>query len=803
MPFQLSPGVQVIEKDFTSIIPVVSASTGAICGPFLWGPVNDPIRISSENELVNLFGKPTSANFASWFTASNFLSYSNSAYITRSNTGSVNAVSTPSGVIAQARVKTLNKGMEYADNTTIALTFSPPTLAGGVTATGTATWDGDTSGVGNWTVTITNPGSGYVRKADGTPDVAISVPDRPSTTAADASFYVEALDLSGLLIKNLEDYTTNFSGETTVHGLFAAKFPGSKANGVRIYIVDNGNYEVTPANIISKLGRPGTSAFAASKGVYDDELHVLVYDTPEGSFSGTPNALLESWPYLSKMSDAKREDGTSIYWKTYLNANSKYVWHLRNPGSNSLSEFFGGEGADGSFLISGGTTGIQFVASTKKIIITDNAKFANLSAFKSFFDAAEDKASRQIVVTNSLSNNYAYTVVSVIPTLSGLTVTGYEITVAESLVNETVSSPVNAVNIRSLIKMPWGYSSEQAQAYIGNQYFPVVKNTGDAFVNGYISTLSRGTDVLTATQGAYQESYSLLSNPEQYDISLLPIPNVSASLAQWIVNNVVEVRKDCMAFVSPNTAATGLPDSGSVLGQAIMPRTGSTQTADTLTFKTALGLNTSYAVMDSGFKYMYDRYNDTYRWVPLSGDMAGLCARTDNTTDPWFSPGGFNRGQVKNIIKLSFNPTQSQRDELYPNGVNPVVTFRGQGTVLYGDKTLLAKPSAFDRINVRRLFIVLEKAIATASRFQMFEFNDTFTRAQFKNLVEPFLRDIQGRRGVTDFRVVCDETNNTGEVIDRNEFVADIYIKPNRSINFITLNFIAARSSVSFEELGA
>jgi phage tail sheath protein FI len=208
-------------------------------------------------------------------------------------------------------------------------------------------------------------------------------------------------------------------------------------------------------------------------------------------------------------------------------------------------------------------------------------------------------------------------------------------------------------------------------------------------------------------------------------------------------------------------------------------------------------------VLDSGYKYQYDRYNDQYRYVPLNGDIAGLCARTDFTNDPWFSPGGLNRGQIKNVVRLAVSPTKTQRDTLYKKGVNPVVTFPGEGTVLFGDKTLLAKPSAFDRINVRRLFIVMEKAIATAAKFQLFEFNDGFTRAQFKNLVEPFLRDVQGRRGITDFVVKCDESNNTGEVIDRNEFVADIFVKPNRSINFITLNFVAARSAINFSEIGA
>jgi len=227
---------------------------------------------------------------------------------------------------------------------------------------------------------------------------------------------------------------------------------------------------------------------------------------------------------------------------------------------------------------------------------------------------------------------------------------------------------------------------------------------------------------------------------------------------------------------------------------------GQDEADDVVTYRNSL-TSTSYAVLDSGYKYQYDKYNDVYRYVPLNGDMAGLCVRTDDIRDPWFSPAGFNRGIIKNTVKLAFNPNKAQRDLLYKNGVNPVVTFPGQGTLLFGDKTLLAKPSAFDRINVRRLFIVLEKAIATAAKFSLFEFNDQFTRSQFVNLVEPFLRDVQGRRGIYDFKVVCDESNNTGEVIDRNEFVGDIYIKPARSINFIQLNFVAVRTGVEFSEV--
>ena len=263
-------------------------------------------------------------------------------------------------------------------------------------------------------------------------------------------------------------------------------------------------------------------------------------------------------------------------------------------------------------------------------------------------------------------------------------------------------------------------------------------------------------------------------------------PTTSVAAVNTVIG-IAEARRDAVVFVSPPYA-----DIVNTTGQA----------DKLVTYRNQL-TSSSYAVLDSGWKYQYDRYNDKYRYIALNGDIGGLAARTDYISDPWFSPAGYNRGVIKNVVKLAFSPTKTDRDTLYKSGVNPVVTFPGQGTLLFGDKTLLARPSAFDRINVRRLFIVLEKSIATASKFQLFEFNDAFTRGQFKNIVEPFLRDVQGRRGITDFKVVCDETNNTGTIVDRNEFVADIFIKPARSINFIQLNFIATRSGISFEEVGA
>ena len=312
--------------------------------------------------------------------------------------------------------------------------------------------------------------------------------------------------------------------------------------------------------------------------------------------------------------------------------------------------------------------------------------------------------------------------------------------------------------------------------------------------NATYDSLKLGVD--TAAEGSMSladisAGYDNFSSAEDVDISLVMQGKAlggtnDAGLAKYIIDNICEKRKDCVLFASPAYADVVNNIGGEV--------------DDILAYRNAL-TNSSYAFIDSGYKYAYDKYNDVYRYVPLNGDIAGLAVRSDELRDAWFSPAGYNRGGLKNVVKLPFNPKKADRDLLYQSDINPVVTFPGQGTILFGDKTVLGKPSAFDRINVRRLFIVLEKAISTAAKFTLFEFNDAFTRSQFKNLVEPFLRDVQGRRGIQDFRVVCDETNNTGEVIDRNEFVGDIYIKPSKSINFIQLNFVAVRSGVEFSEI--
>ena len=314
---------------------------------------------------------------------------------------------------------------------------------------------------------------------------------------------------------------------------------------------------------------------------------------------------------------------------------------------------------------------------------------------------------------------------------------------------------------------------------LANTSFATFSNTATVPIT---FTLSGGNDT-GPTDSNLVNAYSLFSNSDEINISLLMTGDASNTVQQAVID-IADARKDCIAFVSPPSTA-------------VINKSGS-ETSLIQTWTNGLNRSSSYAVADSGWKYMFDKYNNIYRWVPLNGDIAGLCVYTDTVRDPWFSPAGFNRGNLKNVVKLAWNPNKTQRDTIYSLGVNPVATFPGNGTVLFGDKTLQIKPSAFDRINVRRLFIILEKSISQAAKYSLFEFNDESTRAQFVGLVTPFLRDVQGRRGIYDFRVVCDTTNNTPQVIDSNQFVGDIYIKPARSINFIQLNFVAVRTGVDF-----
>jgi hypothetical protein len=656
MAFQLSPGVLVTEKDLTSIVPAVGTSNGAFAGAFVWGPVMDPTLISSENQLVSRFGKPTDGNAKSFFTAANFLAYTNNLQVIRVATADArNAVVTQSGTVTGVTIAEGDGGTGY---TAPVVTFGAPNIEGGVQATGTAVVSG---GVITF-INIVEPGSGYTSA----PSVTVTDEDGVDFVGT-ATFAV-----GGATINNEDVYMNTYVNGGGVFGEFAAKYPGALGNSIAVAMCDRLTY--AGWDYAAEFdSAPGTSTYAAAANPtrapedtqVDDELHIVVIDS-QGQWTGIRGAIIEKFAYVSKASDARKTDGANNYYRDVVNANSKYIWWMDHPAS--------GEN--------------------------------------------------------------------------------------------------------------WGSAAI-------NTNFDALSNAEDLVAIGGVA-LSGGTDDLAPTDGQLQDGFAVFANAELYDVSLIPCGGVSAAVSKFVVEQVAEIRKDCVAFVSPVDVTSGEVISGFDAAEKLVA------------FRTdqSFNVSSSYAVLDSGYKYQYDRYNDTYRWIPLNGDIAGLCARTDYTNDAWWSPGGLSRGQIKNVVKLAYNPNKAERDELYKNGVNPVVSFPGQGIVLFGDKTLLSKPSAFDRINVRRLFIVLEKAIATAAKYQLFEFNDGFTRAQFRTLVEPFLRDVQGRRGIIDFRVKCDETNNTGEVIDRNEFVADIFIKPTRVINFINLNFIAARTGVSFDEIG-
>lgn len=492
MPFQLSPGVVVTETDLTTIVPAVATSIGGFVGNFQWGPALEIRTIDSENKLVQIFGGPTANTATSFFSAANFLSYSNNLKVVR--------------------------------------------------VVGTA-----------------------ARNAMGNLDG----------------------NAAAVLVPNEDFYNANYPSGSTALGEFVAKYPGTIGNSIRYSVADANTYTTwLYANLFTSA--PATSDYASLRSGVRDELHVVVVDA-DGKLTGTAGTVLETFPFLSKASDAKKVDGSTGYYKDVLNSASKYLWWMRHP---TLGTNWGAQAA--------GVT------------------FANLAS-------------------------------NVTVTMSG----GVE------------SRPVDA-------------------------------------------NLMAG--------------YAMFGNDEAVDVNLLIGGEANATVSNYMIQNICEVRKDCVAFVSPPLTT--------VVNNANQEATSIVTYRNTLT-------SSSYGVLDSGWKYQYDRYNDTYRWIPLNGDIAGLAARTDQTNDPWWSPAGLNRGIIKNVVKLAYSPARTDRDTLYSKGINPIVSFPGQGTVMYGDKTMLSRPSAFDRINVRRLFIVLEKAIATAAKYSLFEFNDAFTRAQFVNLVEP------------------------------------------------------------------
>lgn len=667
MGFQVSPGVQVKEIDLTNVVPAVATSIGAIAGAFQKGPVSTVVNISSEEELVEIFGKPvtTGNQFETFFSAANFLRYTNSLKVVRAESAVVNAGA--------------NSGVLIRDDDHYLASFSTGQGSNGEwTARTAGTW---ANGI---KVEICATSTGYEQDLS-----TNNLVNQGDVAVGDTTITVDDADASGYAfnVGDLISFYSDTSNTVAVDDFneYQVTAINTSTNALTIRLKDdpNGAGLQTAIPDDSKIkrrwkyadlfsGPPGTSQYNTDNGKgAGDELHVVVADGT-GDITGfdtdtagnRTNAVIETFGFMSKNSSAKSPQGDSIYYPDVIFRKSKFIYwtdHI-SAGSN------------------------------------------------------------------------------------------------------------------------WG--TDTTSTYTAVDTITIDELTG-------------GTDDFSTTAGEIELAYDKFKNADSEDINLViggssSIVGDTAAAQDTHVTmlvNLVEGRKDCVAFASPYRSA-------------VVGVTTSSKQAKNVEVAADLIPSSSYLVLDSGYMYMYDKYNDVYRFVPLNGSVAGLCANTDQVADAWFSPAGFNRGNIRGAIKLAFNPDQADRDVLYQSRVNPVVNFPGQGVVLFGDKTALAKPSAFDRINVRRLFLVLEKAISTAAKFQLFEFNDEFTRAQFRNLIEPFLREVQGRRGITDFSVICDTTNNTGDVIDRNEFVADIFVKPNRSINFITLNFIATRTGISFSEVG-
>lgn len=745
MAVQLSPGVNFSEIDLTTIVPAASSTDTAFSGVFRWGPVGEIVLVDSAVSLVNRFGKPTNFNAETFFTAYNFLSYSNRLYISRAANGtgatpnvSVSATS-GSPNVAMTNTSGLVAGM-YVTQTSNTSVFTPSTRLK--------------------ITSVTNSTSVVLSQNAAATNSAVTLYFGRPETAYNALAVEEGGIVANLvhqIIPNENVYNSK-DGALDTDVLYLAKYPGDMGNSLRVAVCDTAN--AYNSNVTSAVD------FSYSIGA----------NSSAAQFSGTSNA-------------AGITVGNSfVTGDKILVGNASIGYQYLEIAAVSVNTSYSGNTL---VTISFHDTFRLHTAYSSNVIqrywefhnLVDNAPGQSPYVLANGNTSANDEL--HIVVVDD-GGKFTGTPGTVLEVYQGLS----RASDAKSADN-TVNYYKDVLNINSNY-IWWGNDRSTA---ISNTAVNITSSTSTKPGSFQMALGSDGYDEANSSVfSVVANGYDLFKSPENIDISLVlqgkPTGGAGSTyqLANYLIENIAEVRKDCIVLISP--------DKSNVLNN-----TGD-ETLDLIAWRKNV-TSSSYAVIDSGYKYQYDRYNDIYRWVPMNGDIAGLCARTDYTNDPWYSPAGFNRGQIRGVVKLAFNPTQTQRDIIYPYGINPVVTFPGEGTCLFGDRTAQTKSSAFDRINVRRLFIVLEKAIATAAQYSLFEFNDAFTRAQFKSMVEPFLRDVQARRGITDFKVVCNESNNTAAVIDSNRFVADIYIKPNRSINYIQLNFIATRTGVSFDEVGA
>ena len=776
MAFLVSPGVQVTEKDLTNVVPAVSASIGAFAGPFKWGPTGTAITCASEGDLLLNFGKPDAAHARSFLTAASYLKYGNTLKVSRSaGDDCVNAVST---FLAKT---TLTVTATYSSSSTSSTTFSSSAILLGKTAqTATLTIGTQSSTSTSFlTVGATSTTPGYTvntiitRPVSSTSTVsfiqignAITATFTIGNTASAGLIGIsDTINLSSLYVSgstatyssqkigNIDQFNNNAVVSAATSNIsFVARYPGAKGNSLGVFIV---TARTDPDDVYAKqfdyipTFNSNNPTFVTVTGTSSGETTSTI-TVPASAFSTVP---LTTSMYV--VSSANLPANGPIKVSSFTSSGSNYVITASEGVSTASSvpfTFFEADEIHALVIdLDGGISG------TSGTVLE---KFQNLSLLSD---------SKRADGTNNFYKDYINRNSSYVYSAGfiGTYLTGDELASTDATYvelpdrDEALSHILGSVNYLSGVQGPGG---------------------------------SSGSDGATiGTAGSISTALDVFADAATIDVNLLFTGDFNGATAlstgEAKAQQIAEARKDTIAFIS---APPLLYQQTSEAAK---------QAAILAKFNDGTAARNSYSVFDSSPLYVYNKYQDNYIWIPACGHMAGLCANADLVADAWFSPAGYNRGNLRGVTKLAFNPTQTSRDELYKASVNPIVSFPGQGIILFGDKTAQAKPSAFDRINVRRLFIVLEKAIATAAKYQLFELNDRFTQAMFRNMVEPFLREIAGRRGITDFLVVCDSTNNTPEVIDTNRFVADIFIKPARSINFISLNFIATRSGVSFAEV--
>ena len=753
MAFQVSPGVNTSEIDLTNVVVAAATSTGGTVARFRWGPIEEVTLVTDEDNLVELFQKPNDDTFEQFFTAANFLSYANALNVVRAANTTVGNAAAPHNSAANTAAYT---SMQVRDSDHYFTTFDPE--QGGAIGGGVSNFANNGPFLAKWAGELGN-----------SLKVSICPSDRP---ASDGNLTgTVAWDQSG---SALSGTGTLFIDELRVGDLI--KISGETGNHLIISITN-----ATTAGCVALDSSDDADVTATTA----TRLKRSVFSTPSGNLKGTVAVTADSttvtgtgtlFDIQMQVGDTITVNGESkrvatITSNTVIVTSEKFLAAASSQAYSREWEYRGafneGPPTTSSYATDKGVTNDEIHvavidedgdwAGTKGEVIEAHANLSVASG-------ARDDQGEDVFYKNYINKFSSYIWWLDHPTINSIDHAG----------NGTI------VTRGSATFRAWG-ATANATGQTTNEFFNGSQQLTLSFQGGDDGTAPSSADVI--------RGYDEFKSAEDVDVSLIMTANHGSTVVRHVINNIAEHRKDCVAFFSPEKAdVVGVTSS-------------STATDNVVDYRDTVNQNSSYAVMDSGYKHMFDKHNDKFRFVPLNGDIAGLCARTDADRDPFFSPGGFTRGQVKGVVRLPYNPKKAERDKLYQSQVNPVVSFPGEGTVLFGDKTQLTKPSAFDRINVRRLFILLEKAIANAARFQLFEFNDEFTRSQFVSMVEPFLRDIQGRGGIQDFRVVCDASNNTAQVVDSNQFRGDIFIKPSRSINFIQLNFVAVRSGVEFSEV--